>query len=91
MNTYAIPVDLVVQTLVAIVVAIIAIGGYMVTWAFADTKFKVEVTTRLSHLEELIAIHDEYRKSHDHHAMQIEMLEERLENHINGHNGGFGC
>ena len=77
---------LVNRCITAIMTAILAIGGYMVAWGIADAKWKGEVVTRLTAVENLLDVHDTYRKQSDQSVKRLDDVEQDLENHIDrGH------
>jgi hypothetical protein len=82
---YLIPGALMHKLIVAIIVAIITIGGYMVLWAIADAEFKATILHRLSQVENLVQIHDRYRAGADRQGQDIENMKEWQRDHKRKH------
>ena len=65
-NGYLIPGQLMHRLILSILVAIISIGGYMVTWGINDAAFKAQVLTELGWMKErVVEIGDDLDKHED--------------------------
>ena len=86
-KAYLIPGALVHWLIGASLTGIVTIGFYMVVWGINDAAIKVEILTRLTKVEDLVELHDSYRKQSDKSVAAIEKLEKdvhRLEDQVYG-------
>lgn len=76
---YKLPIGIVNKLLYGIITSIVVIGAYMIVWGYNDAQFKSGLMTRVSKIEDLVALHDTYRKQSDQSVSRLDSFESKID------------